>query len=504
MKGKYNMFILIFVTFYSTVLSSPKWYIEYIDSYDYIGYYSSIAIDSHDYPHISYMDYKTYTNKLKYAYYDGHKWNVEFADTDHSGGFSSIALDSKDLPHIAHNSDSYSSLLYTYFDCKKWNKEYVDTTSEYISLALDSKDNPHISYDGNGVLKYAYFDLSKWNIEIVDNNGNVGLYTSIAIDSRDNPHISYYDKTKSSLKYAYFDGSKWNIEIVDNNGDVGTYTSIAIDSKNYPHISYRDEANSCLKYAYFDSSKWNIVSFDNENALYTSIKLDSNDNPNIAYSDGGFLKYAYFYNSKWYIEIVDSANGYTSIDIDSYNYPHISYQCGYRLKYARYGYGVCIDLTSFYAKPSGRTVVLDWTISTDEDISGFNLFRRIATPTISTLPTVGEIAQSPQSPDNDYVWTKVNTSLITGTNPYSYTDRDIAPNTRYEYKLDAVVSDKNETLGTTSVTYGNGTPSSFDITSIYPCPANDFINCVLSVPNANNVNIYIFMTLVEELYINRL
>jgi len=30
------------------------------------------------------------------------------------------------------------------------------------------------------------------------------------------------------------------------------------------------------------------------------------------------------------------------------------------------------------------------------------------------------------------------------------------------------------------------------IESIYPCPANDFINCVLSVPYANNVNINIY------------
>ena len=84
--------------------------------------------------------------------------------------------------------------------------------------------------------------------------------------------------------------------------------------------------------------------------------------------------------------------------------------------------------------------------------------------------------------DDNAQWTKVNTSLITGTNPYSYTDRDVSPDTQYEYKLEAVVSDKAETLGTTSVESGKGTPESFEITSIYPCPASDVIKCIMNVP----------------------
>ena len=112
-------------------------------------------------------------------------------------------------------------------------------------------------------------------------------------------------------------------------------------------------------------------------------------------------------------------------------------------------------------------------------------------PTCSPA-TVGEIAQYPPNPDNDYVWTKVNTSLITGTNPYSYTDRDITPNTKYEYKLEAVMSDRQETLGTTECTSGKGAPSSFEIARVYPTPADDRISIDVIIPEQADIDISIY------------
>jgi len=86
----------------------------------------------------------------------------------------------------------------------------------------------------------------------------------------------------------------------------------------------------------------------------------------------------------------------------------------------------------------------------------------------------------------------VNSSLITGTNPYSYTDRDITPETKYEYKLEAVVSDRNETLGTTSVTSGNENPSSFEITRVYPTPADNQISIDIIIPTKSYIDISIY------------
>jgi len=111
---------------------------------------------------------------------------------------------------------------------------------------------------------------------------------------------------------------------------------------------------------------------------------------------------------------------------------------------------------------------------------------------ISIIPTVREIAQSPLQSGEDYVWTKLNISLIIGTNPYSYTDRDVLPKTTYEYKLEAVVSNRNEMLGTTSLNSGKGKPESFDIVRVYPTPADDRISIDIVISEQSNIDISIY------------
>jgi hypothetical protein len=467
-----KIFIYISLIFTSiSFSSSPKWYIETVDNTEFVGDSSSIKIDSKGYPHISYNEYN-YDGELRYAYFDGTKWNIEIVDSKGDVG-------------------------------------------ECCSIAIDSKDNPHISYcdfnGGNEDLKYAYFDGTKWNIEVVDSEGRVGWYSSIAIDKNNQPHISYTDMTNNKPKYAYFDGTKWNIEVIDPNSNSGRCTSIALDKEGNPHVAYTGVG---LKYAYKYQSNWVIEEVDNDHiGGHLSLALDSNDLPHISYcywNDYGpeRLMYAYFYGNEWHKESIDegtsTAGGGTSIALDKYDFPHISYNKHVNLGYARYGYGLSIDLTSFTAKPNNDAITLNWSVSTDEDISGFNLYRReMLSGAIHELPLqtpvgtdynlftpVGE--DDNPCPNTNSQWTKVNTSLITGTNPYSYTDRDVLPETTYEYKLEAVVSDKNETLGTTSVNSGNGTPASFNIVRIYPTPADDRINIDVVIPSQSNIDISIY------------
>jgi len=462
------IYITLIISLYSTVISSPKWYIEVVDNTDCVGDYTSIELDSNDNPHISYNEFN-YDGELRYAYFDGYKWNWEIVD---------------------NNGNIQGS----------------------TSLALDSKNHPHISYTGNGNLMYAYFDGSEWHKEIIDNYCG---YTSIALDSKEHPHISYYKgNPNDDLKYTYFDGSKWIITRVDTEGSVGWGSSIVIDSYNYPHIAYADITNDFIKYAYWDGRSWIISKVDDsDGGGLPSLALDSKDLPHISYiywvdyDPNEKLKYVYNNGSKWVTSVVDVSSGpisYQSLDLDKSYFPHIAYEKFDNLYYARYGYGIGIDLTSFSAVPHNKDITLNWSVIADENISGFNLYRRIIAPfTVSTVrensysptcspATVGEIAQYPPNPDNDYVWTKVNKSLITGTNPYSYTDRDILPDINYEYKLEAVVSDKAETLGTTECTSGNRTPGSFYIARIYPTPASSQISIDVIIPSQAEIDIAIY------------
>jgi hypothetical protein len=285
---------------------------------------------------------------------------------------------------------------------------------------------------------------SGWHIETVDVTGDVGWYNSIALDSSDNPHISYYDCSNGYLKYAYWTGSSWSISSVDTAGDVGFRTSIALDSSDYPHISYFDNTNRKLKYAYWTGSNWSFA----------------------------------------YVDTVGDLECWCSIALDSLDYPHISYYhyTNGNLKYAWYdGPYPAISLLSFTAtSQKDSSVLLNWQVETSEgeQIAGFNLYRREINNDIAA-----EVANL------GCRWMKVNSSLITGQNPYSYTDY-ACPAEGGEYKLEAVLADQStETLGTTSCAPA---PPAFAITKVYPNPASDVLNIALTLPQAGEVTLDLY------------
>jgi hypothetical protein len=129
--------------------------------------------------------------------------------------------------------------------------------------------------------------------------------------------------------------------------------------------------------------------------------------------------------------------------------------------------------------------LLNWQveITEGEQIAGFNLYRREITP--------NSVSEAPQLPQNKNDWTQINTSLITGENPYTYTDRDVQGGLTYEYKLEAVLADETaETLGTTQATTAQ--PTTFAILSLYPNPSQETMTCLLSVHNAGLVKLELY------------
>jgi len=528
MRIIYNILLVILIL--CSYVLSADWYYYILDKKP-ADSFNSISLDSNDYPYILFYDHSIQYMTL--AHWTGHKWKYEpVSSNSYYAGPLSLKIDKKNKIHISFLDWTYTPsayLMYGYKSDDDWDISIVDDEIDFYGydndIAIDSKYYPHIVYR-HGVnnykteLRYAYFDGTKWNVEVVDNEyEKEGSFCSLALDSNDYPHITYLEDPntgKYNLKYARWDGTKWIKEVLTTEDDWKIYTDIAIDSNDRPHITYKGYSYLYYKYSvfyiYFDGYSWKKELIDivlNRGPL--AIELDNNDYPCIAYKYFDGIKYAHWTGSEWIKEYACQkgagiAQSYLSLALDSNDYPHITcdnyFTEPWSIWYIWYGEPlVGITLTSFSAKPNNDAITLNWTISTDEDISGFNLYRRIIAPfTVSTVrensysPTcspapVGEIAQSPPNPDNDYVWTKVNTSLITGTNPYSYTDRDITPNTNYEYKLEAVVSDKNETLGTTECTSEN--PSSFDIT-IYPNPSSGTFTLKYKgdISELSNIKIY--------------
>jgi len=93
------------------------WIIEIVDTQVGDAIYTSIELDSTGYPHISYFDpagAPGYSG-LKYARKTGEGWEITRVDTTmNTGWFSSLALDSTDRPHIAYLDWNNFDLKYAY------------------------------------------------------------------------------------------------------------------------------------------------------------------------------------------------------------------------------------------------------------------------------------------------------------------------------------------------------------------------------------------------------
>ena len=241
--------------------------------------YPSIAIDSASRYHIAYYDYGGVDSTSTALYYisgevatDTYKVTVVDAAGD-VGWWTSIAVDSNNLPHISYYDKTNLRLKYAYKTMAgTWAIEVVDSGNVGLttSIKLDKQNRPHIAYydAGNLNLKYVYKSGGIWNKFTIDSAGAVGFYSSLALDSNDRPHISYRDATNLKLKYARFISAEgwtasadsglvnvpgsgwWYIGTVDSSlGAGGFYCSLALDAENRPHISYLTEDRKGVRYA---------------------------------------------------------------------------------------------------------------------------------------------------------------------------------------------------------------------------------------------------------------
>jgi PKD repeat protein len=373
------------------------WIVETVDASANVGTYTSIALDSMGYPHISYYD--EYYQNLKYARWTGSDWIIEPVDTPGEvGEYSSIALDSYDHPHISYYDRTHKALKYAKWTlAEAWFIYTVDSPvsgeniGKFSSIAVDSNDWPHISYTSSRIdthLKYATWDGSlTWEIEVVEEgSGHIGRWSSIALDSADRPHISYEYSSLSfhHLKYATLLGPSWETETVDSSAEVGAFSSIAVDSLDRPHISYwcfYSATETTLKYATLSGTSWNIVTVDSSQQVgeYTSIALDFMGHPHISYYDSAFgdLKYAWWDSTHWFTGTVDSVGDigrFTSIALDSTNHPHIVYrdQTEGNLKYAQDPDESFrpIDISTFDSDSDGYDDAVTMIIDADTTYSG--------------------------------------------------------------------------------------------------------------------------------------
>jgi hypothetical protein len=93
-----------------------EWSSVIVDEATWCGLYCSLAIDSEGMPAIAYYDEQSHSDRehrfLKFAGYDGLRWNTETVDEyENAGRFNSLWFDAMDIPHICSYSDDDNQIL---------------------------------------------------------------------------------------------------------------------------------------------------------------------------------------------------------------------------------------------------------------------------------------------------------------------------------------------------------------------------------------------------------
>ncbi len=145
--------------YYSWNVTSSSWDKQRLEEYNdtITSNVWSLALDSNENPHICYTIYPRkpgYPVELKYANWNGTNWNIKTIDSvDSANSIVSLALDSHNKPHVIYGNNG---LKYAEYNGTAWNKQVIDAAGSNGSIAIDSNDNMHVCYNSNGV-KYANF-----------------------------------------------------------------------------------------------------------------------------------------------------------------------------------------------------------------------------------------------------------------------------------------------------------------------------------------------------------
>jgi frataxin-like iron-binding protein CyaY len=192
------------------VRDKGQWKIEVVDDgqkqSNAVGGFSCVKVDSSGRVHISYID--SVNGLLKYAVKENDAWTIELADDcEFVGNFTSLALDKDGNPYISYTVDKEPNKPDLWLARKvggKWTVELVDTArvaGNYNSIVVDQHANIYISYSAMRKLKLAKNIQGTWSFEPVDPDGTI-TYTSLSLDTEGMPHIAYHDKDRG-VKYAH-------------------------------------------------------------------------------------------------------------------------------------------------------------------------------------------------------------------------------------------------------------------------------------------------------------
>ncbi len=226
-----------------------------LDSAGQVGWDPAIAIDANNIAHISY--YQPANHDLKYiklldsCLADPPSCAQVLDGPDYVGAFSSIAVDSQGLAHITYYDDTNGDLKYV----------QADGVSSPVTLDSAGQVGRGITsiFDGDDILHICYFDTTNHDLKYLkldgvsdpvvldtDFSGYLGEL-SLAIDPSGIPVVAYYSDRLADLRYLRLDGFS-SVQTLDKAGETGRFASLAFDRFGIAHVSYEDFDLRDLRY----------------------------------------------------------------------------------------------------------------------------------------------------------------------------------------------------------------------------------------------------------------
>ncbi|MBP7733731.1 MAG: DUF11 domain-containing protein [Caldisericia bacterium] len=256
--------------------------------------YPTVAVDSHNRPHMVWLGYNTSTWQpdIFYGKWDGTQWvnaaglSLTYANSnitnDNLWEYNvTLVLDENDMPNIAWDTENGSSrkIAFTKWDGTQW-----------------------VNADGT---PYSYAGSS------VTDPGDSASYPSIDTDSNNRPCLSWVSSGASDLiKFARWNGSNWvTVQGANVTASNGLLTPSCTNYQYAPNLKMNSQDNPCIAWQEFDINtyitqimygSWNgsawvntsgqAYSFDNWNVSHLpgssyvpSLQIDSMDRPCIAW-----------------------------------------------------------------------------------------------------------------------------------------------------------------------------------------------------------------------------
>lgn len=174
--------------------------------------------------------YRGLDDSLNCSLWRNGAWEKNVIDSSGTSWISPLAVDNRGQIGIVYIEGKSGDVKYAHWDGAKWNLEYIETgemVGSYPILAFDHENRPHVvyydrsqstMYEGVEYAKihYAFHDGNKWQVQPLKlgNGLSEGDY-SIAVDPTGKVYLVYYDGDQGLIKMAIGGSGGWQISVVD-------------------------------------------------------------------------------------------------------------------------------------------------------------------------------------------------------------------------------------------------------------------------------------------------